>query len=226
MASTTNGVNRFYLLIGALVVAGGGALWFLMRGGPTVSIPANVVVTAADTSGFRGYVMGSDSAPVEVTEYADYQCPWCQEFETVQMPDIKARMIDKGMIRWRYKDFPIDNAHRYARLAMHAAACGDEQGKFWDLHKLIYDGQPRWSEGGADNLFREYAKTSGLDVSKYDQCMQSRKYAGRIQASANEGARIGVKGTPTFLIAGRLYESVGGDQIYKIVDSLVKAKKP
>ena len=103
-------------------------------GRATVSIPANVTVQVADTSGFRGYVKGSADAPVEITEYADYQCPFCQTFATLQMPTIEERLIKTGRLRWRYRDFPLQQ-HPFARLAAHSAACADEQGKYWEQHR-------------------------------------------------------------------------------------------
>ena len=77
-----------------------------MHGAAAVSIPANVVVTSADTSGFRGYVLGVPSAPVEITEYADFECPHCADFDQVQFPDINTRLIDPGKARLRFRDFP------------------------------------------------------------------------------------------------------------------------
>lgn len=219
MASQQPGLNRFYLILGAVAVAGVGLLLYLAMGRKTVSIPANVVVTEADTAGFRGYLLGSPEAPVEITEYADYQCPSCQSFATIQFPDVKTRLIQTGRVRWRYRDFPLE--FPFSRLAMHAAACADDQGRFLEYHERIYAGFSEWTRGGAEGAFRRYAQALGLDVSAYDECMRSARHAGRIQASQNEGAQLGVHSTPTFLIGGRLYPGVlGYDQLRRLVDSL------
>src|ERR671911_475858 len=205
MAATQAGMKRFYLLFGLLAVAGLTVLGYLLMRPSTVSIPANVVVQPSDTSGFAGYVKGSASAPVEITEYADYQCPFCQTFATLQMPTIEERLIKTGRLRWRYRDFPLQ-MHPFARLAAHSAACADEQGKYWEQHDRIYEGQGAWSTGDADDHFRDYARTIGLDLARYDECMQSGKYAGRIQAGVEEGAKAGVPSPPTLLVGGRLYQ--------------------
>lgn len=219
MASQQSGLNRFYLILGAAAVLGVGLLVYLARGGGSVSIPANVVVTEADTAGFRGYIIGSPDAPVEISEYADYQCPSCQMFATIQFPDVKARLIETGRVRWVYRDFPLE--FPYSRLAMHAAACADDQGLFLAYHERIYTGFNEWSRGGAEGVFRRYARELGLNEERYAQCMQDAVHAGRIQASQNEGARLGVSSTPTFLIGGRLYPGVMTyDQIRRLVDSL------
>jgi protein-disulfide isomerase len=221
MAATQVGMKRFYVLFAAVAVIGVAALAYLLFRPGTVSIPANVAVQAADTSGFHGYVKGSANAPVEITEFADYQCPFCQTFATLQMPTIEERLVKTGRVRWRYRDFPLQQ-HSFARLAAHSAACADEQGKYWDQHQRIYEGQSDWAgEGDAGPLFRTYAKASGLDLGRYDACMKSGKYAGRIQASLNEGVQLGVSSTPTLLVSGRLYRGrFDSDAIIKLVDSL------
>jgi protein-disulfide isomerase len=186
-----------------------------------VSIPANVTVQPSDTSGFHGYLKGSPDAPVEITEFADYQCPFCQTFATLQMPTIEQRLIATGRLRWRYRDFPLQQ-HPFSRLAAHSAACADEQGKYWDQHTRIYEGQGEWAEArDAAPVFRRYAQASALDLARYDACMKAGKYAGRIQASLNEGVQVGVNSTPTLLVGNRLYRGrLDSDAIIKLVDSL------
>ena len=221
MAAAPVGVKRFYTILGIVAVAGVGILAWLLARPATVSIPANVTIQPGDTAGFRGYVKGSDSAPVEITEYADYQCPFCQTFATLQMPTIEQRLIDTGRLRWRYRDFPLQQ-HQYSRLAAHSAACADEQGKYWSQHQKIYEGQSEWAESSnAAVIFRRYAGEVGLKLDQYDACMKSGKYAGRIQASYEEGVRVGVSSTPTLLVGGRLYQGrFDSDAITRLVDSL------
>lgn len=221
MAATQAGMKRFYVVFAAVAVIGVAVLAYLLFKPATVSIPANVTVQPSDTSGFRGYLKGSADAPVEITEYADYQCPFCQTFATLQMPTIEDRLIRTGRVRWRYRDFPLQQ-HTFARLAAHSAACADEQGKYWAQHQRIYEGQPEWAAAGdAGPIFRNYAQQSGLDLGRYDACMKSGKYAGRIQASYNEGVEVGVASTPTLLVGGRLYKGrFDSDAITKLVDSL------
>jgi protein-disulfide isomerase len=222
MAGTTS-LNRFYLTLLVVAVAGGGLLfWQVRRGVP--SIPANVTVTAADTAGFQGYFLGNADAPVVITEYADYQCPACQTFDMVQFPDIVRQLVETGKVRWRYRDFPL-NIHPFARLAAHSAACADDQGRYWEQHASIYQGQSSWArETEPSGTFRGYAERIGLDVKVYDECMMSAKYAGRIQASYDEGVRVGVNGTPTFLIGDRLYGGLSNsDALKALVDSLTPA---
>ena len=223
MAATQAGMKRFYTLFAVLAVVGLGVLGYLLTRPATVSIPANVTVQPSDTSGFAGYVKGAATAPIEITEYADYQCPFCQTFATLQMPTIEERLIKTGRLRWRYRDFPLQQ-HPFARLAAHSAACADEQGKYWEQHDRIYQGQPEWAGArSATPLFRRYAQAAGLDLSRYDACMESGKYAGRIQADLNSGVQLGVSSTPTLLVNGRLYRGrFDSDAITRLVDSLAR----
>lgn len=224
MAPAPSRMKGFYTTIAVLAVAGLAFLGWKLTSRRVVSIPANVTVQPSDTAGFRGYFLGSDSAPVEITQYADYQCPGCANYDIVTFPDVRTRLIQTGKVRWRYRDFPLSSIHPFARLADHAAACADEQGKFWQMHTLLYEGQSDWASGGAQAQFRKYAGIIGLDLGKYDACMQSARYAGRIEASYQEGVALGVNGTPTFLIAGRLYNAMTYDQLKQLVDSLIATK--
>jgi protein-disulfide isomerase len=227
MAAQPTGVKRFYVVFAVLALVGVGVLGYLLARPRTVSIPANVTVQPSDTSGFHGYMKGSSDAPVEITEFADYQCPFCQTFATLQMPTIEERLIKTGRLRWRYRDFPLQQ-HPFARLAAHSAACADEQGKYWQQHEKIYEGQSDWAAArDAGPLFRRYAQQSGLDLERYDACMRSGKFAGRIQASLNEGQQLGVASTPTLLVGGRLYQGrFDSDAITKLVDSLAPRRSP
>ncbi|MEP6745115.1 MAG: thioredoxin domain-containing protein [Gemmatimonadota bacterium] len=220
------GMKKFYYLLVVVGVVGAGVIGWQVMSTKTVSIPANVTVTAADTAGFHGYMIGSDTAPVTIVEYADFQCPACQDFDAVQWPEVYEKLVATGKVRWVYKDWPIDGAHRYARLAMHAAACADDQGRFWPMKARIYAYQTQWAFGGGQlGKFRDYAREIGGDVGQWNSCMESAKHAGRIQASYEEGVRLGVQSTPSFLIGGRLYLGVqGSDQLRHTVDSLIAAR--
>jgi protein-disulfide isomerase len=221
MAAEQTGMKRFYALFAGLAIIGVGVLVYLMTRPSTVSIPTNVAVQASDTLGFHGYVKGSPEAPVEITEFADYQCPFCQTFATLQMPTIEERLIQTGRLRWRYRDFPLQQ-HPFARLAAHSAACADEQGKYWQQHQRIYEGQSDWAAArDAGSLFRRYARDSGVDLGRYDSCMRAGKFAGRIQASLDEGLRLGVASTPSLVVGGRIYQGhFDSDAITRLVDSL------
>jgi protein-disulfide isomerase len=217
-------MNRFYLLLVAVALIGGGVLWFGSRRQPAPPLTAPIPIATAD--GFHGFTLGSDSAKVEVTEYSDFECPFCASFATVQMPVIRQQLIATGKVRWRYRDFPLP-VHQYSRYAALAAQCAGEQGKFWDMHDQLFSNH-QWAQTGKNpaSLFRDFARAIGLDVDKYDACVGSQRYAGRIQASVQEGEALGVRGTPSFFVGGRLFQGrATSDDFKTLVDSLDKTRK-
>src|SRR6266496_5253977 len=217
-------MKGFYVLLAAVAVVGGGMMWYSAQRKPAAAPSAPVaVVPAAD--GFRGYTMGAAAAPIEVTEYSDFECPFCASFATVQMPVIREQLIATGKLRWRYRDFPLPT-HRYSRYAALAAQCAGEQGKFWEMHDRLFE-QHQWAQTG-DNpraLFRDFARAVGVDLDKYDACMDSQRYAGRIEASVQEGEAAGVRGTPSFYVNGRPVARSTSDDFKALVDSLTKKRK-
>lgn len=216
------GQKGFYIALGAVAVAG--IAWLGVRTLGAPDLPVRAAAGTPDTSGFTGYVIGAADAPIEVTEYADFQCPLCGDFDQVQWPDVKKRLVDTGKIRFRYRDFPLDPIHPETRIAAHAAACGDDQGKFWQMKHQIYARQTDWAFHGARTAFKvlgEAAANAGLDVDAWESCMEAGKFAARIEASHAEAIRLGVNGTPTFLIKGKLYPAMNSDELVRVVDSLI-----
>ena len=217
-------MNRFYLLLVAVAFIGGGVLWFGSRRQPAPPATAPIPIAAAD--GFHGFTLGSDSAKVEVTEYSDFECPFCASFATVQMPVIRQQLITTGKVRWRYRDFPLP-VHQYSRYAALAAQCAGEQGKFWEMHDQLFSNH-QWAQTGKNpaSLFRDFARTIGLDIDKYDACVGGQRYAGRIQASVQEGEALGVRGTPSFFVGGQMFQGrATSDDFKALVDSLSKTRK-
>jgi len=221
-------MKGFYLLLVAVAVIGGGALWYTSQRSPapppSAAPGAATPVAAADA--FRGFTLGSDSARVEIAEYSDFECPFCASFATVQMPVIREQLIATGKVRWRFRDFPLPS-HKYSRYAAMAAQCGGEQGKFWEMHDQLFNNH-QWAQTGKNprSLFRDFAKAIRLDLDKYDACMDGQRYAARLDASAQEGEQLGVRGTPSFFVNGRPYTGRGTSDDFKgLVDSLTKKHK-
>jgi protein-disulfide isomerase len=221
------GQKLFYGTLGVVLVAGGIFLYQKMGHNGPISIPVNAPIVAADTSGFKGYMLGNQTATVEITEYADLQCPACAAFATVQLPDVKKRLFDTGKAWLRYRDYPLDELHSNPRVAAHAAACADAQGGFWPVAEGIYQRQADWSPlPNPVPVLKEVVVAAGLNAGKWTDCMEAKTYAGRIQASRAEGDALGLKSTPSFLIGGRVYEAMSSDEMVKIVDSIIASKKP
>ena len=219
-------MNRFYLLLAAVAVVAGVLIWRGAQGGSgdvsATAAQASVAVTAAD-SAFKGFVLGSATAPVEVTEFADFQCPHCGEFANVQFPTIKDQLITPGQLRWRFRDYPLD--FPWSRVAALAGQCAGEQGKFWEMEEQLFQRQIDWGTKSRNPTaaFRDLARGIGIDLAKYNDCMDSRRYAGRVEASHEEGLALGVSGTPTFFVNGRQLDGrryANSDAFKALVDSL------
>jgi protein-disulfide isomerase len=209
-------MKRFYLLLGLVAVVGAVLIWQASRpstGGAAGSgDAAPVPVTAAD-SAFPGYVLGNDSAPVEIVEYADYECPFCAQFGAVQFPEVRQQLIETGRVRWRFRDFPLP-VHQWGRLAAMVVACASEQGKAWEAMDALFQRHGEWAQRSANptGVFDDRMRAIGLDMSRYHACVSAQRYAGRIEASRQEGIARGVQGA-------------NSDAIAALVDSLTKARR-
>lgn len=218
-------MKRFYLLLAAVAVIGVGWLLVSAKGtaAPGLSWDGPAPAPAAD--GFNGYVMGSDSAPVEVVEFLDFECPACANFAVIQFPTVRDQLIATGKARWRSRDLPLPG-HRYSRFSAHAAHCAGEQGRYWEMHDQLFSNHS-WAQTGRDptSLFRQMAQSAGVNLGKYDECMASGRYAGRIEASRLEAERLGASGTPTFFVNGALLRGnsvPNSDDIARLVDQAAR----
>lgn len=202
MAQAMN-LKPFYLGFATLVLIGIGVIWLARSSGGE---PVDVGPVPLNAAGFPGYVLGSDSAPVEIIEYADFGCSACAVFTVLAGQDMKSRLISAGRVRWRFRDF-VGPSHQNSLDAHLAGACAGEQGQFWPMHDQIMFNQQRWMrERNPAREFRDYARTVGIDVRRYDACVSSRSKLGQLDASKQEGLDIGVTATPSFVIDGKLYE--------------------
>jgi protein-disulfide isomerase len=193
----------FYLAIPAIVVVGIAALLLARSGdtGPT-EIPASLAETEADAS--AGVSAGPEDAVVTHVEFADFQCPACAAFYGFSGRLIKQNYVDGGgSVRWVFYDYPLEQ-HPHAIPAALAARCAGEQGRFWQMHDLMFARQSQWSpKDDARGDFEEMAEEIGLDRGAYRECVRDGRYLEQIFASAKYGQRLGVNSTPTLFVNGQ-----------------------
>ena len=219
---STKSQRPFYLALALIAIVGAGALaWVASRpkAGP-VAVDPNLPPLKGE-----GYLMGNPSAPVEVLEFADFECPACSQFATLTEPDIRQRLIATGRVKFRFMDFPLQ-MHRNTWQAHLAAACANEQGKFWEMHDMLFQRQDEWNGEATRNPksnFKGYAGAIGVNTGQWEQCYDDQKYMRQIQANAAEGAKRNVGGTPTFLIGNKLHSNMGYDEFKKLVDEAFQA---
>jgi protein-disulfide isomerase len=139
---------------------------------------------------------GTERALVTIVKFEDFQCPYCKTVQPTYQELLKRY---DGKVRLVHKDLPLDAIHPHARQAAEAARCAGEQGKFWDYHDLLYANSTKLS---LEDL-KGYASQVGLNVDSFRACYNIGKYKAAVQSDLNEGAQLGLTGTPTFFINGR-----------------------
>jgi protein-disulfide isomerase len=203
-----------------LVLLGGGLLGYLAtrQKAPVASrIDPNLPPAVA-----KGYVLGRPDAPVHIMEFADFECPACANYTVVTEPDVRKRIIDSGLAQVTYYDFPLPQ-HKNTLVASEAAACANDQGKFWEMHDRLFQGQGDWNTQATSDpakVMKGYAKDLGLDVDRWQQCVDRRTHERDILANKAEGERHHVNETPTFVVGDRIVPgAIGFDQLRAFVDS-------
>lgn len=144
---------------------------------------------------------GEKSAPLAIIEYSDFECSHCAEFATEIFPQLEQLYIAAGKMRFYFRDLP-EPGNAESLLKARVARCAGEQGKFWEMHDYFFAKHPALVGGS----FRAEADAIGLDHAKLTACLKESKYSLMIQRSAAGAARMGFRGTPTFVI-GRLSDN-------------------
>ena len=143
----------------------------------------------------RDHIRGPREAPVTMVEYGDYECPFCGQAYYV-LKEIKLRA--GNLMRFVFRNFPLTTVHPHAERAAEAAEAAGAQGKFWEMHDLLFENQ----QALKDQDLMEYATIVGLDIPRFVREMREGRYLNRIREDFLSGARSGVNGTPTFFING------------------------
>jgi protein-disulfide isomerase len=167
--------------------------------------PPRAQITLKDTP-----VKGRTDAPVVLVEYADYECPYCQQ---IQPAIDKLAAEYAGKISIAFKDVPLP-MHSNAQKAAEAAHCAGSQGKYWEYHDLLFT-----SRQYGLPMLKEHARALKLDGSVFDRCLDSSQHADLVKTQLMEAQGLGLPGTPAFFINGRfLTGAVSYDILRQVVD--------
>ncbi|WKW13092.1 thioredoxin domain-containing protein [Pseudogemmatithrix spongiicola] len=211
--------NSFGAIVAVVAVVGVAAIGYVVSRPRAVQQidPASLPRVAA-----AGILKGNPNAPVQVIEFADFECPACGNFAMVTAPDVMKRLVETGQVAFRFYDLPLE-MHRNAVPAHNAAHCANEQGRFWEMADLIFAGQFDWNTQASRNpkrIFQGYADRLGLDVDKWSECVDSGRMLPQIFANREEAGRYRVRSTPTFVIGGQVVEgSIPYDEFKRYVDA-------
>lgn len=176
------------------------------------------------------HVQGQGKSGVTLVEYGDYQCPYCQQY----YPTVKQVAADMGeQIKFQFRNFPLTSLHQNAFAAARAAEAADKQGKFWEMHDLLFEtndpaGRTGWVASTNPNaFFEQYAKQLGLNLTQFKKDFASIAVNNAVNADLAEGTKLGVTGTPTFFLDGKKIE-VGNDvdAFKKVINAEIAKKQP
>lgn len=201
-------------IITAVIIVGGIAGLVFLSGSPTGggTLPA---VTAED------HLLGPATAPAILVTYSDFQCPACLAYEPI-LKGLKTEFGDKVTIVYRH--YPLKSIHQFAEPAARASEAANLQGKFWEMHDLLFDRQRSWSAASnIDEALAGYAKELGLDETKFATDYKSSEVRSRVDRDVVAGLGIGINSTPTFYLNG---EKISNPQSQEAFSELISAKIP
>lgn len=149
-----------------------------------------------------GLVLGSPNAPVTITEYLDFQCPFCSKYAVSVLPSIEETYISKDQAKLEVRPMAILGPE--SELAAQAAYAANDQGRFWDFYDMLFANQKGEGQGrfSLDNLKR-MAAAIGLDTNAFNSAMDSKKYESKVKSDTSQSQAGGVRGTPTVFVNGR-----------------------
>lgn len=170
-------------------------------------------VTVSTTDHVRGALNGT----VTMVEFGDFQCPACGAYEPLVR---KVLANNPTTLKIVFRQFPLTQVHQNALLGAKASEAAGLQGKFWEMHDMLYDNQQAWSLGlNAHDFIINYATTLGLDVTKFSTDLNSPAIEKKILAEYQEGLNLGVQGTPSFFINGKKIQNPQSPEEF---DKLIK----
>ncbi len=169
---------------------------------------------------------GAGKTGVVLKEYADFQCPGCGGFYPI-LKQVKDKYKDQ--ITFQFVNFPLTQIHQNAMAAHRAAQAAGDQGKFWEMHDLLYENQNTWKDSiNTTRDFEAYATQLGLDMAKYKIDFASSATSNIIQADIRTGQDLKVTGTPTFFLDGKQLEDNNAiaslEKFSKVIDAAIFAK--
>jgi len=151
--------------------------------------------------------LGSADAPIVITMFIDFECPYSQDAYPIMNS-----VIDEygGALQIVFKQFPLQTIHPHSTDAALASMCANEQGKFWEYYQLAFEKKLLTADA-----LRSYATELHLNISKFDQCIQSQKYIASIEQDLQDGLTLGVQGTPTYFANDTKIEGVFDKETWK-----------
>lgn len=177
---------------------------------------------ANQTSAGAAPTLGSPSAPVTIIEFSDFQCSFCKRFWVETLPRLKEAYLDTGKARFIYRHFAILGKH--SEQAALAAACAQEQGRFWEYHDQLFRNQ-----GGlafTEAKLKQYSDDIGLNAGVFGTCLGTGKYREKVERETAAAVNLGGRGTPFFIVEQRLLFGAQPYSVFqRIIDEELKSRE-
>lgn len=145
--------------------------------------------------GSENMTLGKQNAAIAILEFSDYECPYCAKHYKNVLPKLRERYIDKGIVKYVMKDFPLE-FHAHAKKASLSTRCAGKQGQYWAMHNAIFDAHGQATEQLVDDTVRQLK----LDDKAFKLCLDNPAQLADVEKDIALGARLGVNGTPAFLV--------------------------
>lgn len=211
--------KRFAVILAAIVVILGGVFWF------TRDKSSSKTSSSSNSAALSNHVIGQNAKKVNLTEYGDFQCPACGAYYPLTKQILQKYQND---IAFQFRNFPLSSIHQNARAAARAAEAADKQGKYWEMHDLLYEQQKSWeTSSNASSVFEGYATQLGLKLDQYKTDYASNGVNDTINADYDEGQKLNITGTPTFFLQGKKIDNSPQniDDFSKLIDQAIKDAK-
>lgn len=216
--------KRFLAIVSVIILAFVGVIIFSRR---DASAPAD-----ANGAQATNHVKGDNAKNVTLVEYGDFECPACQSYEPIVQAVYQKYQAD---IQFQFRHFPLQSIHKNAFAGSRAAEAAGNQGKFWEMHDLLYANQTSWKSADTpQTFFEQYASSLKLDMTKYKADFASEKTKDIINADLAAGEKLQVNETPTFFLDGKKVDKakLAGDtqqatidNFGKLIEEAIKAKQ-
>ncbi len=206
--------TKIFLGIGIFtVLVFAGIIWLVSKSNTTGTVSADVLVRPDSQK------IEVPGAKVVLVEFGDYQCPACKAINPLVNQILKDY---KGKITFVFRNFTLPQ-HQYAIVSAESAEIAGDQGKFWEMHDMIYEHQDEWViSKSPQDLFVQYAKNLGMNVDEFKKSLDANKYSDKIERDRNDGNSINIDATPTFFVNGhKLVINYVGD-LKSAIDNALK----
>jgi protein-disulfide isomerase len=203
------------IVVGALI----GALILHFRNSGDIIAAAHPIDASIPQN---GTVLGDPTAKVTLTEWGDFQCPFCKQFAENDQQQLIADYVKTGKIKYEFKNFPFNGAE--STTAAEAAACAADQNRFWAMHDTIYANQGAENSGALSaSRLEKIASVAGLDMTQYKSCMANNTHATDVANTKAEAQKIPIQSTPSFVLNGQVIQWSNYNDLKAALDKALAA---